>query len=153
MKSFLAAVAVCSFLFATSANAGVLDGIAGAFNDGTGPGIGGAWSGTSSFDNFLAPPFNLQGTVDFAVMESDDFAAAFPGASYSPTNALVYLYQVVNTGTFNVSAEIVSLTNPASGIGQFESGVAGPVEIASDLFGFGTGGNAILELHRSPDRH
>lgn len=133
LKSILAAVAVFSLL-AVPAQAGVLDGHALAYNNGT------SWTGTSAYDNGLAAPNNLVGTVDFAVFTSADFATAFPGSSYVPTNGLVYTYQVLNSGTFAVSAEIVGVNNPASGIGQFENTVG---EVGSSLFGFDNGGNAV----------
>ena len=109
--------------------AGVLDGISLAFDNDLGPGPGGAWTGSTTYDNGLADPNNLFGTLDYAVMTAADFATAFPnpgvdpvtGLPYSPGSALVYLYQVNNQGTFSVSAEIVGINNPADTIGQFEN--------------------------------
>jgi len=145
---FLALTAAFSLLLISSVNAGVLNGIAGAFNDGNGPAAG-AWTGSTTYDNGLAFPNNLFGTIDYAVMTASDFLAAFPLAGqgadpvttlpYAPGNALVYLYQVNNQGIFSVSAEIVGINNPADTIGQFENASG---EIAADARVFGTGGNA-----------
>ncbi len=131
-NKFLAFVAVFSLLLTPAVHAGVLDGIAGSYL--------GVWSGSTTYDNLLLPPNNLEGTIDFAVMTAADFGTAFPAATYVPTSALVYLYQINNSGTFSVSAEIVGVNSSASGIGQFENAVG---EVASSLFGFDTGDKAI----------
>jgi hypothetical protein len=82
----------------TSAQAGVLNGHAAAFNDGNGP-VAGAWTGTTVFDNGVG----VQGTIDWAVFGP----GAFPYAGYSPTaGELTYAFQVYSTG----SAAIHSLT-------------------------------------------
>ncbi len=138
-KKVFAALALLFLLVAAPASAGVLNGHALSFNDGNGPSAG-AWTGTSAYTNGLASPNNLNGTVDYSVMTVADFATAFPTATYVPGGALVYMYQVNNTGTFSLSAEIVGINNPANAIGQFLN-TAG--EIASSLFGFDTGGNAV----------
>ena len=137
LKSILAAVAVFSLLAASSASAGVLNGHPLAYNNGV------SWTGTSAYTNGLAAPNDLTGTVDYAVFTAADFGTAFPGSSYVPTNGLVYAYQVLNDGTFAVSAEIVGVNNPASGIGQFENTVG---EVASSFFGFDSGGNAVFNF-------
>lgn len=137
---FLALLAVLSLLLAPAAHAGVLDGISGAFDDNLGPGVGGAWTGSTTYDNGLVAPNHLFGTIDYAVMTSANFSTAFPAATYAPTSSVVYLYQVNNTGNFSVSAEIVGVNTSASGIGQFENT---PGEVASSLFGFDTGNKAI----------
>jgi len=137
---FLPTLLVFSLLFVSSASAGVLGGIAGAYNDGTGPGVGGAWTGSTTYTNGLAPYNDLIGTIDYAVMTAGDYATAFPGSSYVAGDSMVYLYQVNNEGNFALSAEIVGITNPANSIGQFEN-VSG--DVASSLFGFDIIGNAI----------
>ncbi len=136
---FFAFLAVFSLLV-VPAQAGDLDGIAGAFNDGSGPGVGGAWTGSTTYNNGLAVPNNLFGTIDYAVMTAGNFAAAFPTATYASGAAMVYLYQVNNSGTFSVSAEIVNVNASANSIGQFENTVG---EVASSLFGFDSGNKAI----------
>lgn len=138
----LAFTAAFSLLLVPVSYAGVLNGIVGAYDDDLGPGTGGAWSGSTTYDNGLAAPSNLIGTIDFAVMTAPSFATAFPGATYAPTAAVVYLYQVNNdpNGAFSVSAEVVGVNASASGIGQFENAVG---EVASSLFGFDSGNKAI----------
>ena len=84
----------------------------------------------------------LAGTLDYAVFTAAEFAAAFPGSSYSPTGAVVYAYQLENTGSVAISAEIVGVTNPASGIGSFEYAV-GEQAPSSALF---SSGNASWEF-------
>ena len=59
--------------FGASADAGVLNGHAAAYNDGT------AWTGSTAFDNGLG----VAGTIDWAVFGPGDF----PYAGYSPTGA------------------------------------------------------------------
>ena len=154
MKSFFAALAVCSLLIA-SASAGILENHPLAFNDGNGPGLGGAWTGSSPYSNGLPFPNNLVGTVDFAVMTAANFATAFPDAGtsasgtildpngYAAGDALVYLYQVNNDGNFALSAEIVGINNPANTIGQFRNDAP---EVASSARTFDVAGNAVYNF-------
>lgn len=150
-KSFLAAFAAFSLLIISPAvqAAGVLDGHPLAYNDGNGPGPGGVWSGSDTYSNGLG---TLTGTLEYAVMTNADFDTAFPGAgpasgpptglTYDPAGARVYLYQVFNAGTFDVTADIVGLPSPGVDIGQFDdTTIAG--DIASSLFGFDSGDKAI----------
>ncbi len=84
----------CALSAAGSAQAGVLNGHANAFDDGTD-----VWTGTSSFSNGSG----LSGTVDWVVFDRDDF----PYSGYSPTaGEFVYAFQIYSTG----SAAIHSLT-------------------------------------------
>lgn len=86
----------------------------------------GYWRGTVHFDNGN----DLNGDVDFAVFTQDDFLANFSGDGYVPSvlpnGALVYTYQVFNTGSDALSAEIVGIANPANTIGSFDIGGIAP---------------------------
>jgi PEP-CTERM motif len=94
----LAAGVAAAMTFAASADAGVLNGHASAFNDGNGPSAG-AWTATTAFDNGVG----LSGTIDWTVFAP----GAFPYAGYSPTaGEMTYAFQVFSTG----AAAIHSLT-------------------------------------------
>ena len=95
--------------FGTTVFAGVLDSHPDAYS---------GWTGTSPFNDGAG----LSGTVDYAVFRAADFNSNFPGLGYVPTDALVYAYQVINSGTHNVLAATAAVVNPASGIGQFDIG-------------------------------
>ena len=133
--SFLA-VAALLLLLIPSASAGILTTVSGAINDGSGPGIGGAWQGTSSYESTILPGF-FEGTVDYAVMTAANFGAAFPTSTYTPTDAVVYLYQVNHSASLAglpVTAQVVGVSNPASGIGNFEN-ASGEVPVDTQEFG------------------
>jgi hypothetical protein len=97
----------------SSANAGVLNGHAAAFNDGNGPGAGGAWSSTTAFTD----GGGLSGTVDWAVFGPGNF----PYAGYSPTvGELTYAFQVIASGSNAIHALTLNDPNGAAGnIGSF----------------------------------
>ena len=80
-------------LFAVApASAGVLSASGSAFE---------GWSGTTPFSNASG----LAGDVDWVVLTSSNFSASFPGAAYSPpSDELVYVYQIVNTGSVRLVA-------------------------------------------------
>lgn len=101
--------AVVGMALAHSGEAGILDGHPSAL-----PG----WSGTVPYDNGN----NLAGTIDFAVFSAADFNANFSGLGYTPGDAYVYTYQVLNGGTDNFSALTVGINNPANTIGTFDIG-------------------------------
>lgn len=94
---------------AATAHAGVLNGHGAAFN-----GI----TGSVPFNNGVG----LSGTIDYAVFTAGAFNANFAGLGYVPGDALVYTYQVAVSGPLGVSAEIVSVANPANTIGSFDIG-------------------------------
>ena len=128
-------------MFVATASAGVLDGHGDAFNDGNGPGAGGAWTGSVSFSDE-----SLTGTLDFAVFTVDEFVANFVGLGYIPTSEpptqLVYTYQVNNTGSDFLTAEIVGIMNPTNtAIGTFN---IGDVDSAFELFD--GSGNAVWQF-------
>lgn len=128
-SSFAIALAVFTlFTVAPSIFAGTLDGHADAYDDGNGPSAG-AWTGSVAYANF-----GLSGTIDFSVFTAADFNTNFPGAGYVPGDSLVYTYQVNNTGTAAVSAEIVGISNPANTIGTFDLGGGGDVNATSASF-------------------
>lgn len=96
----------------TSADAGVLNGHAAAFNDGNGPSAG-AWTATTAFDNGVG----LKGTIDWTVFGPGDF----PFAGYTPTaGELTYAFQIFSTGTAAIHS--LTLNDPngaADNIGSF----------------------------------
>ena len=96
-------------LFAVApASAGVLSASGSAFE---------GWSGTTPFSNASG----LAGDVDWVVLTSSNFSASFPGAAYSPpSDELVYVYQIVNTGSVAISSFSLPVRNDASMIGHFE---------------------------------
>lgn len=124
--SGIVSIIACGLILSAGATAfaGVLNGNLLAYNDGNGPGSGGAWSGSAHYSNG-----SLEGDVDFAVFTGAGFAAAFPSASYTPTaGELIYAYQVCNgVGSPAVGFEGVSAA-PADSIGSFvlESGDVAP---------------------------
>jgi hypothetical protein len=115
-------IAVLGCLFVLCAGtpglAGVLNDHADAYDNNLGPGTGGRWAGTAPFTD----GFNLSGTVDFAVFTAQAFNDNFSGLGYAPTDALVYAYQVFNTGTDVISGQLVGVVNDAQDIGQFDIG-------------------------------
>jgi len=87
---------------AASAQAGALDGAAGAFNDGNGPAAG-AWTGSTAFSSGVG----LSGYVDWAVFGP----GSFPYAGYTPDpGELVYAFQVFSTGADD--AHSLTLNDP-----------------------------------------
>lgn len=101
--------ATVSLALATSAEAGMLNGHADAY-DGV--------SGSVPFNNAVG----LSGTIDYAVFTANDFNANFAGLGYVPGGPLVYTYQVFVAGNLGVSAEVVGVSNPANTIGTFDIG-------------------------------
>ena len=114
----------CGLMATGSAHAGVLDGAAGAFNDGNGPAAG-AWTGSTAFDSGVG----LSGYVDWAVFGPGDF----PYAGYTPDpGELVYSFQVFSEGTDDVHS--LTLNDPNSemnDVGSFND-LAGeaPISVA-----------------------
>ena len=106
---------------ATAASAGYLNGHADAYN---------GWTGTVPFASGT-----LTGDIDYAVFTAADFDSNFGGGGYTPGGALVYAYQVLNTGDAFISAEIVGITNPANTIGTFNDlNVAGDKDASGSFF-------------------
>ncbi len=102
----------CGLMAAGSAQAGMLNGHASAFNDGNGPSAG-AWTATTAFDNGVG----LSGTVDWTVFGP----GAFPYAGYAPTaGELTYAFQIYSSGTASIHS--LTLNDPngaADNIGSF----------------------------------
>ncbi len=112
-------------IFSAPSSAGVLDGNADAL---TFPGF----TGSQSFVNG-----SLAGTFDYAVFTADEFATAFPLSSWTPGGPVVYAYQLENSGTAVISAQIVGVTNDVTiphDIDSFEDAV-GEVAPSSAAFG------------------
>lgn len=83
-----------------------------AYNDGET-----TWAGTSTFSS--AP---LAGYIEWAVIESGEFASNFPNPSISlPAGQFAYVYQIHNTGTVPISYCGVGLENEAHNIDWFTS--------------------------------
>ncbi len=99
--------------FGSSASAGVLDTHTSAFNDGSGPGVGGAWTATTAFDNGVG----VSGTIDWTVFGP----GIFPFAGYTPTaGELTYAFQMFSTGTSPIHSLTVNDPNGAAdNIGTF----------------------------------
>jgi len=145
-SKLLALIAVFSLLIAAPVQAGILNNNALAFNNGTGPGPGGAWTGSDVFNNGLPFPNNLIGNIDYSVFTVADFNTVFPASGYAPGggDGLIYTYQLENQGNFFVSAQIVGISNIANAIGNFPSGAAPPpLEVAPGVSTFDSAGNAV----------
>jgi len=150
-SKLLALIAVFSLLLVVApvdvapVHAGILNNNPLAFNNGAGPGPGGAWTGSDVFNNGLPSPNSLIGNIDFSVFTLADFSTVFPGSGYVPGagDGLVYTYQLENQGDFFISAQIVGISNIANAIGNFPSGAVAPVEVAPGVSIFDTAGNAI----------
>jgi len=111
---------------ASLASAGPLLSAPNIFNNGAGPGPGGAWVGSTAFVTGT-----LQGYVDWAVFGPAQFP--YPGTGYSPTSGeLTYVYQVYETGTAPLSSFSMALTDLADNIGAF-SGITGDVPSSMSL--------------------
>jgi hypothetical protein len=112
-----------------SAHAGVLNGNLLAYDDNTGPGPGGSWSGTSPFASD-----GLQGYVDWAVFTEANFNLLFGGGGYTPTpGELVYTHQIFTTGPL-VGATGMSIFlegYPAGNGGSFDAGGVSGVDAAT----------------------
>jgi len=110
-----------------SAEAGVLDGHASAFNDGNGPSAG-AWTASTAFDNGVG----LSGTVEWSVFGPGDF----PFAGYVPSaGELTYAFQVFSTGSSAIHS--LTLNDPngaANNIGSFAD-LVGEAPTSSSLAG------------------
>lgn len=111
--------------FGASAEAGVLDGHASAFNDGNGPSAG-AWTASTPFDNGVG----VSGTVEWAVFGPGDF----PFAGYSPpAGELTYAFQIFSTGSAAIHSLTLNDPNGAAGnIGSFGD-LAGEAPTSSTL--------------------
>lgn len=109
------AALILSALFASTSQAGILNGHLGAYNDPLWPGD---VTGSVAFNNGVG----LSGTIDYAVFTANSFNANFGGLGYVPGDSLVYTYQVFVNGSLGVSAEVVGVTNPANTIGTFNIG-------------------------------
>jgi hypothetical protein len=93
----------------STCQAGILNGHAAAYSGVT---------GSVPFNNGLG----LSGTIDYAVFTAAAFSANFGALGYVPNSALVYTYQVENSGSLHISAETIGVSNPASAIGTFNIG-------------------------------
>ncbi len=98
--------------FSATADAGLLNGHASAFNDGNGP-LAGAWTGSTAFDNGTG----LSGIIDWAVFAPGDF----PYAGYTPTaGELTYAFQVFSTGISSIhTLKLNDSSGTANNIGSF----------------------------------
>ena len=108
-----------------SADAGVLNGHASAYNDGNGPSAG-AWTGTTAFDNGQG----VSGTIDWAVFGPGNF----PFSNYTPTGGeLTYAYQIFASGTSSIHSLTLNDPNSAmNNIGDFND-LAGEAPIAAAI--------------------
>lgn len=113
-------------LICAPVDAGTLNGHLNAFNNGDGP-SGGAWTGTATFERQTMQGL-LKGELDFAVFTAADFEANFGSLGYTAGDALVYTYQVKNTGAVAISAEIIGIVNDANTIGSFNIGEVQPTD-------------------------
>jgi hypothetical protein len=109
----LAAGAALAISFTSATQAGILNGHGAAY---------GGVTGSVPFNNGVG----LSGTIDYAVFNAADFNANFGGLGYVPGGPLVYTYQVEVTGSLNVSAEIIGVSNTAFTIGEFDIGDVSP---------------------------
>jgi len=124
---FLAILIALCLMPLSTVSGGVLDGNGDAV-------MFASYSGSQDFNNTSS---GLEGTLDYAVFTADEFAIAFPSASWSPGGPVVYAYQLENTGDVNISAEIVGVSNPVTvphDIDSFEYNV-GEQAPSSALFG------------------
>lgn len=88
------------------------------------------WTGSVAFDNGSG----LKGDLDYAVFTAGDFNTNFSGMGYTPGDAVVYTYQLINSsdpGTDSISAQIVGIINAANTIGTFD---IGDVDASSENF-------------------
>jgi hypothetical protein len=108
LRCLVAAVAIAVGA-APTAQAGILNGHAAAFEGVT---------GSVPFNNGVG----LSGSIDYAVFTAAAFNANFGGLGYVPGGPLVYSYQVLVTGNRGVSAEIIGVANAATTIGTFAIG-------------------------------
>jgi hypothetical protein len=144
MRKGLFAVAV--LMFAVSAQAGVLDGNAGAYS---------GWTGTQAFDNGTG----LSGTVDFCVFRP----GAFSDSSYTQNSGeFVYAYQIFSTGTDAVSSFAMMVQNAANtdgvmgdlaGVGALSSIISAGAEVewVLDSPGIEAGQNSVGLVFQSPN--
>jgi hypothetical protein len=86
------------------------------------------WTGTASYDNGN----NLSGDIDFAVFTASEFTANFGGLGYTPGDAYVYTYQVLNGGSDNFSSLAIGITNPSNTVGTFDIGAVDASQAAFD---------------------
>ena len=90
-----------------------------------------AFTGSGSFSSG-----SLSGILDYAVFTVSEFDTAFPTASYNPTDAVIYAYQLENTNNAAIVLEVVGVTNPANGIGSFLN-TAGEINPSAEFFSSG----------------
>jgi len=126
-KGLIALTLILSFIahVASPSHAGVLNGNASAVTFSS-------FSGTGSFLSG-----SLAGDLDYAVFTAAEFSAAFPLSPYSPLGAVVYAYQLENTGIAAISAQIIGVSNPVSGDIDSFLNSAGEVSPSSQLFSSG----------------
>src|SRR5678816_711001 len=111
---------------ASFASAGPLLSAPNIFDNDAGPGPGGAWVGTSTFNKGT-----LQGYVDYAVFGPGQFP--YSGTGYTPTpGELTYVFQVYETGAAPLSSFSVALTDLADNIGAF-TGLSGSAPDSMNL--------------------
>jgi hypothetical protein len=117
-KSFTAlCVVALTAIWVLPAQAGLLNYAADAYNDGFGPGAGGAWYGTATYASL-----SLTGSVEWVVFRPDVFSQVLGGNGYTPSShELVYAFEIDNTGSSDVStldAGIVA-DRPHDNVGSF----------------------------------
>jgi len=143
ISKITAAFVFCLVITAASGAIGqALPGHADAYNDGNGPQGDGSWSGAVGF-SVSGSGSTLAGTIDFAVFTKQKFLDNFAGDGYVPDAPLVYTYQVHNTGTTFVSAQIQGAVNPISNVDWFEIGDGSDVDPSSSA---NVGGNAVWDF-------
>ncbi len=109
-------VAMVSFC-AMPLQAGLLDYAADAYNDGHGPGAGGAWYGTATYSDL-----SLSGSVEWVVFAPDAFSQVLGGNGYTPSaHELVYAFEVDNAGTSDLSTLDAGMVSgrPRDNVGTF----------------------------------
>ncbi|MHC4563699.1 MAG: PEP-CTERM sorting domain-containing protein [Planctomycetota bacterium] len=144
MRKGLFAVAV--LLCAASAQAGVLNGNAGAYM---------AWTGTQAFNNGSG----VSGTIDYCVFRP----GAFSDSSYTQApGQFVYAYQVFSTGSDALSSFAMMVQNAAhtdgtmadlAGVGALSSIISAGAEVewVFDSPGVDTGQSSVGLVFQSPN--
>jgi hypothetical protein len=114
---FATAVVAVALFGVTPLQAGLLDYSANAYNDGHGPGAGGAWYGTATYSDL-----SLSGSVEWVVFAPDAFSLVLGGHGYTPSaHELVYAFEVDNAGTSDVSTLDAGMVagRPRDNVGSF----------------------------------
>ena len=118
LRSLIAATVVAVALFRVMPlQAGLLDYAADAYNDGHGPGAGGAWYGVATYSDL-----SLSGSVEFVVFKPDVFSSVLGGNGYTPSShELVYAFEIDNAGTSDVSTLDAGMVSgrPRDNVGTF----------------------------------